>query len=102
MRAALGMLALASLFVLAVVDAPDANALPAFARQTGQPCGACHTAIPELRPFGRLFKLGGYQQSDGEKVTPQLASFDITAGSKIIARLSVGASGTRAVTSSTL
>lgn len=67
------LLAFASFALLLVIDAPSANALPAFARQTGQPCGACHTAIPELRPFGRLFKLGGYQLSDGEMMTPQLA-----------------------------
>src|SRR5260370_26644896 len=37
-----------------------ANALPLYARQTGQPCAACHTAFPELTPFGRRFKLGAY------------------------------------------
>jgi len=38
----------------------SAEALPSFARQTGQPCGACHTDFPALTPFGRRFKLGGY------------------------------------------
>ncbi len=38
----------------------NASALPSYARQTGQPCAACHTAFPELTPFGRRFKLGGY------------------------------------------
>lgn len=39
-----------------------ANALPAFARQTGQNCVACHTGgqFPELTPYGRMFKLTGY------------------------------------------
>jgi hypothetical protein len=39
-----------------------ANALPAFARQTGQNCVACHAGgqFPELTPYGRLFKLTGY------------------------------------------
>src|SRR5260370_23252926 len=37
-----------------------AGPLPSFARQTGQPCGACHTDFPALTPFGRRFKLGGY------------------------------------------
>ena len=36
------------------------RALPGYARQTGQPCAACHTAFPELTPFGRRFKIGGY------------------------------------------
>ena len=39
-----------------------AQALPAFARQTGQNCVACHAGgqFPELTPYGRLFKLTGY------------------------------------------
>ena len=35
-------------------------AVPSFARQTGMPCGACHTVFPELTAFGRDFKLNGY------------------------------------------
>ena len=42
-----------------------AQALPSFARQTGQPCGTCHTDYPGLTPFGRLFKLGGYTAGGG-------------------------------------
>lgn len=39
-----------------------AHALPAFARQTGQNCVACHAGgqFPELTTYGRLFKLTGY------------------------------------------
>jgi len=39
-----------------------AQALPAFNRQTGQNCVACHAGgqFPELTPYGRLFKLTGY------------------------------------------
>ena len=36
------------------------SALPSFARQTGQPCSTCHTAFPQLTPYGRRFKLEGY------------------------------------------
>src|SRR5450631_3224777 len=43
-----------------------ANALPSFARQTGQPCGTCHTDYPGLTPYGRLFKLGGYTAGGGK------------------------------------
>ena len=39
---------------------PSAYAVPSYARQTGQSCAACHTAFPELTPFGRQFKLMGY------------------------------------------
>ncbi len=40
----------------------QAQALPAFARQTGQNCVSCHAGgqFPELTPYGRLFKLTGY------------------------------------------
>lgn len=39
-----------------------AEALPAFARQTGQNCVSCHAGgqFPELTPYGRMFKLTGY------------------------------------------
>ena len=43
-----------------------AKALPSFARQTGQPCGTCHTDFPELTPYGRLFKLNGYTAGGGK------------------------------------
>jgi hypothetical protein len=38
------------------------QAVPAFARQTGQNCVACHAGgqFPELTPYGRLFKMTGY------------------------------------------
>ena len=40
----------------------DAQALPVFARQTGQNCVACHAGgqFPELTPYGRMFKVTGY------------------------------------------
>jgi hypothetical protein len=42
--------------------AGPAQAVPAFAVQTGQPCQACHVGGlgPQLTPFGREFKLRGY------------------------------------------
>jgi hypothetical protein len=45
-----------------VVAAGHAWAVPAFNRQTGQNCVACHAGgqFPELTPYGRLFKLTGY------------------------------------------
>src|SRR5471030_2477205 len=47
-----------------------AHALPAYARQTGQNCVACHAGgqFPELTPYGRLFKLTGY--TIGERTVP--------------------------------
>ena len=45
--------------------APPAQALPSYARQTGQPCGTCHTDFAGLTPYGRLFKIGGYTAGGG-------------------------------------
>jgi len=47
-------------FVLALISAGPAQAVPAYARQTGQECVACHVSFPELTPYGRYFKLTGY------------------------------------------
>ena len=51
---------------VAAVSSRQALALPSFARQTGQPCSACHTDFPGLTPFGRRFKLGGYTLGGGD------------------------------------
>lgn len=46
----------------------SAQAVPSFARQTGQDCAACHIGSfgPQLTPYGVKFKLGGYTESDGK------------------------------------
>ena len=44
----------------AMLQTDSALAVPSFGRQTGLACEACHTAFPELTPFGRRFKLNGY------------------------------------------
>jgi hypothetical protein len=53
---------------------PSAQALPSFARQTGQPCGTCHTDFPALTPYGRRFKLLGYTTGGGEFRTNPFSS----------------------------
>lgn len=42
------------------VAAAGYSGTPAFARQTGLACSACHTHYPELTATGRAFKLNGY------------------------------------------
>jgi hypothetical protein len=59
----------------AVAFAPRAEALPSFARQTGQPCGTCHTDFPALTPFGRRFKLLGYTVGGGMFRTTPFPTF---------------------------
>jgi len=58
-----GVAGACALIPLLLVLAPQqAQAVPSFARQTGQNCVACHAGgqFPELTPYGRLFKLTGY------------------------------------------
>jgi hypothetical protein len=56
--------------LLAVLWPGRAQAIPAFNRQTGQNCVACHAGgqFPELTPYGRLFKLTGYTL--GQRAVP--------------------------------
>jgi hypothetical protein len=57
--AGFGISAAVALLLWAAIAGP-ANAVPSFARQTGQECIACHVSFPELTPYGRYFKLTGY------------------------------------------
>jgi hypothetical protein len=63
------------LFVLAFCLVNTTEAVPSFAQQTGQSCSACHVGAfgPQLKPYGRDFKLYGYTSSDGQKHLPPIA-----------------------------
>ena len=75
---------LCSLLWLTIVLAPPAQALPSFARQTGQPCGTCHTDFPSLTPYGRRFKLLGYTAGGGEfRTTPFSSSTGVNARAEL-------------------
>jgi hypothetical protein len=52
----------AVVFLLTMLVATEkASAVPAFARQTGMPCAACHFQhYPALNDFGVMFKTNGY------------------------------------------
>jgi hypothetical protein len=60
--ARLGRAPLGAVLVALTLWPPGASAIPAFNRQTGQNCMACHAGgqFPELTPYGRLFKMTGY------------------------------------------
>lgn len=62
--------------------AGSAQAVPLFARQTGQTCAACHAGgqFPELTPFGRAFKLTGYTL--GSRTVP-LAAMAVVSASHV-------------------
>src|SRR6202047_3726438 len=65
---------------LTIGFAPPAQALPSFARQTGQPCATCHTDFPALTPYGRRFKLLGYTPGGGQfRTTPFSSNAGIAA-----------------------
>ena len=57
-----------------------ANAIPAFAVQTGQPCSSCHIGGfgPQLTPFGRQFKLEGYTLRAGDAFTAPVSAMAVT------------------------
>jgi hypothetical protein len=75
-RRLLRMIAAIAIFAgVAGLLGQPAEALPLFARQTGEPCATCHTAFLELTPFGRRFKLGGYQLKGGDWKGPPFAVF---------------------------
>lgn len=57
--------------VVFLLDNGPARAVPSLTRQTGQPCGTCHTDFPALTPYGRRFKLLGYTAGGGQyRTTP--------------------------------
>lgn len=64
-RAAIAVLALS-------FSVTRAHAVPAFAEQTGQPCESCHVGGfgPQLTPFGRAFKAGGYTERTQDDAFP--------------------------------
>ena len=65
--AVLGDVLLLSAAAVCLVGIRPVQALPSYARQTGQQCAACHNGFPELTPYGRQFKLNGYTWTGGRK-----------------------------------
>lgn len=62
--------------VLCALGPTRAEAVPAFAAQTGQACSACHVGGfgPQLTPFGRAFKLEGYTMRAGDTFTAPVSA----------------------------
>lgn len=63
----------------ATAFAPEASAIPAFARQTGRACSACHQQhFPVLNAVGQEFKNSGYTQqgAKGKFKTEELSITD--------------------------
>ena len=52
-----------SIFVMTVIFSAPSQAVPAFARQAGKACSACHFQhFPALNAMGQAFKAGGYSE----------------------------------------
>jgi hypothetical protein len=79
---AAGLVVVLAVFLL-IGFASSAQALPSFARQTGQPCGACHTDFAGLTPYGRRFKIGGYVFGGGPYRTTPFFHTDDDGTSKV-------------------
>jgi hypothetical protein len=76
------LLSLLGAIAIMLLGAPVANALPSYARQTGQECAACHNGFPELTPYGRLFKLNGFTFGGGQSNLPPVAAMVISSYTK--------------------
>jgi hypothetical protein len=61
MRSLIGRLAGLAIAIVVFTQFNSAEAVPAYARQTGLDCTTCHMSWLELTNIGRRFKLGGYQ-----------------------------------------
>jgi len=73
----------------ATAFAPEAAAVPAFARQVGMACTACHAQhFPVLNSFGRAFKAGGYTMMGAQgKVEGDHLSIPDTLNASIIMKI---------------
>ena len=67
---------LAAMLLLLGIAGRPACAVPSFAQQTGQPCAACHVGAfgPQLKAYGREFKLYGYVAAEGTPAALPLAA----------------------------
>lgn len=67
----------------------NAEALPAFARQTGNNCLACHFQhFPALNAFGRSFKQGGYTMVGGQSlIQSDNLSLPVALNASLVAKL---------------
>lgn len=72
--AVLGAASILAAVAVCIVDVEPVQALPSYARQTGQQCAACHNGFPELTPYGRQFKLNGYVWTGGTTNYPPIAA----------------------------
>jgi len=73
----------------AATFAPEASAVPSFARQTGMACSACHAQhFPVLNGFGRAFKAAGFtMMGSQEKVEGEGLSIPATLNASVLLKV---------------
>ena len=66
----------------------ESQAVPAFARQTGMACAACHfQAYPAINAFGRAFKAAGYTLIGAqEKIEGEDLSLPVTLNASLVTK----------------
>ena len=52
-----------------ILSAPNAQATPTFARQTGKACSFCHSGPPRLNDTGLAFKKDGFRFPDSNETS---------------------------------
>jgi hypothetical protein len=73
----------------ATAFAPEASAIPSFARQTGMACNACHFQhFPVLNSFGMAFKSAGYTMMGAQdKVEGEHLSIPATLNASVLVKI---------------
>ena len=79
----------AALLVSSLFVSTKSEAVPAFARQTGMECNACHfQSYPALNSFGRFFRAQGYtMQGSGPLLTGEDLSLPKTLNASVITKI---------------
>ena len=55
--------------LLAVMAPTEAEAIPAFSRQTEKSCSTCHQALPKLNQTGQSFRMNGFRFPEDKEWT---------------------------------
>jgi len=89
MKKMLLSVAAALLLAFSLYPSGDAEAVPAFARQTGLACNTCHFQhYPSLNAFGRAFKSGGFTMVGGQSmVEGDMLSIPATLNASLVTKI---------------
>ncbi|MBH0179153.1 MAG: hypothetical protein HP491_15160 [Nitrospira sp.] len=63
------VLGLVGLGMVAALSPQEAEAIPAFSRQTEKSCSTCHQALPKLNQTGQSFRMNGFRFPEDKEWT---------------------------------